>query len=929
MKLSCPHCPREFAGSRGLNVHITKVHKDAGIGHASDNGTTGTGVTGEEVVGLQTLPKLKQNVRVLKHIPKGARSAAAGKLCSIIESCLRTNSLEDWFKLLSFSFTALRVPEPTMNQSLTSKVKENIETTCVYFPEKSVIKSQSIYRSIEAKVHEGDVRGAVRLLLSDSSLAPNNDDTLTVLKSKHPSPSRQLVLPSEPDITTPFLTVSTTEVVNALGSFHNGSAAGLDGLRPQHLKELTSASAGSNAVKLVESLTKLCNFLLRGMVHPQVCPYLYGASVCALEKKGGGIRPIAVGSTIRRLVAKLGCHAVRDDMADYLQPHQVGFGTPLGCEAAIHATRWFGLSHANTDQVILKLDIKNAFNSVERDTLLEEVKDLVPNLYPFLYQCYSSPSNLFYGCNALSSQVGAQQGDPLGPLIFCLAIQKTITTLESPLNVWYLDDGTIGGPPEVVLEDIRKLMPALSTLGLEVNAEKCELYPCSSTVPISNLKSILPGLKVVDSASLSLLGAPIFLEGVPAAFQRKSDVLSAALTHLQQLSAHVALVLLRSSFSMPRMIYILRTAPSWLFPQQVCDFDQILQRCLETILNVSLNESQWCQATLPIRYGGLGVRKVHDIGLVAFLASTRASGELVARILCFDGDNVQIPFVQEAEAEWRVRCSNDANPENVKSQRSWDDILSRQSYDGLLEVASGVDKARLKAAVEPESGAWLHALPSSHLGTLLDNDSLRVGAALRLGCSVCEPHQCICGARVESNGHHGLSCVRCAGRFSRHHSINEILRRALVSANLPCVLEPPGLSRTDGKRPDGLTLVPWARGRSLIWDATCVSTFAPSHLNHTMSKAGAAAENAARLKHAKYSNLEPVYDFVPVAVETSGPWCSEAKNFIKSLGQRLRERSGDPRSGAYLVQQISLAIQRGNAASIFGTFPPGTSQTGS
>lgn len=245
-----------------------------------------------------------------------------------------------------------------------------------------------------------------------------------------------------------------------------------------------------------------------------------------------------------------------------------------------------------------------------------------------------------------------------------------------------------------------------------------------------------------------------------------------------------------------------------------------------------------------------------------------------------------------------------------------------------MEVAVGVDVARLKAVAEPESGAWLHALPSSHLGTHLNNDSLRIGAALRLGCSLCEPHQCLCGATVEANGHHGLSCGRCAGRFPRHQSINEIIRRALVSANLPSVLEPQGLSRTDGKRPDGLTLVPWARGRSLIWDATCVSTFAPSHLNYTVRKAGAAAETAAKLKHTKYSNLEPIYDFVPVAVETSGPWCSEAKCFIKKLGQRLRESGCDPRSGSYLVQQISLAVQRGNAASILGTFAPDTCRSG-
>ena len=60
---------------------------------------------------------------------------------------------------------------------------------------------------------------------------------------------------------------------------------------------------------------------------------------------------------------------------------------------------------------------------------------------------------------------------------------------------------------------------------------------------------------------------------------------------------------------------------------------------------------------------------------------------------------------------------------------------------------------------------------------------------------------------------------------------NDILHRALSSANVPSRLEPAGLDQTDGKRPDGITMVPWSNGRLLVWDATCVDTFAPSHLS--------------------------------------------------------------------------------------------------
>ena len=67
--------------------------------------------------------------------------------------------------------------------------------------------------------------------------------------------------------------------------------------------------------------------------------FFLGASLCALKKKGGGIRPIAVGNTLRRLVAKAAVRSIRMEAATMLQPNQLGFGVPQGCEAAAHAAR--------------------------------------------------------------------------------------------------------------------------------------------------------------------------------------------------------------------------------------------------------------------------------------------------------------------------------------------------------------------------------------------------------------------------------------------------------------------------------------------------------------------------------------------------------------------------------------------------------------
>ena len=92
-------------------------------------------------------------------------------------------------------------------------------------------------------------------------------------------------------------------------------------------------------------------------------------------------------------------------------------------------------------------------------------------------------------------------------------------------------------------------------------------------------------------------------------------------------------------------------------------------------------------------------------------------------------------------------------------------------------------------------------------------------------------------APVDEQAIHGLSCIRSAGRQSRHAAINDAVKRALSSAQIPAMLEPTSLSRSDGKRPDGATIAPWKSGRMLVWDVSCTDTFALSRLAQGVTEA--------------------------------------------------------------------------------------------
>ena len=237
-----------------------------------------------------------------------------------------------------------------------------------------------------------------------------------------------------------------------------------------------------------------------------------------------------------------------------------------------------------------------------------------------------------------------------------------------------------------------------------------------------------------------------------------------------------------------------------------------------------------------------------------------------------------------AVALWDTAFATKPQGGEALFQRSWDRIATASKLDLLLqrEGISDFDKACLRASCAPGSGLWLNALPLQQIGLKMSDNELRIAAGLRLGCSIIQPHVCICGQPADEFGIHGLTCPKVPGRRVRHTMANRLIHRALNSADYMSVLEPPHLSRSDGKRPDGLTMVPWSRGKSLVWDFSCSCTIASSHLSKSARTAGSAAESGSKAKVKKYENLSERYIFVPLVVESHGPFCKEATDFFTS-----------------------------------------------
>ena len=102
---------------------------------------------------------------------------------------------------------------------------------------------------------------------------------------------------------------------------------------PQHFKDLTGARGGR---EVLQALTYLINLVLEGKIPHSVRSFFFGATPIALRRKDGGIRPITVGNALGQLVSNCAGSRVVKVMGDHLALQQLGFCTPLGCEAAAH-----------------------------------------------------------------------------------------------------------------------------------------------------------------------------------------------------------------------------------------------------------------------------------------------------------------------------------------------------------------------------------------------------------------------------------------------------------------------------------------------------------------------------------------------------------------------------------------------------------------
>ena len=159
-------------------------------------------------------------------------------------------------------------------------------------------------------------------------------------------------------------------------------------------------------------------------------------------------------------------------------------------------------------------------------------------------------------------------------------------------------------------------------IGLFLNPSKSELVNLGldETVFLREthcMNSILENVSFVKKEDVTLLGLPLTSTAIRPQFRHKLSIFKAMTDKLSLFDRHPAYFLFLNWFSMQKQMYLLRSSPTFQHPDLLADFDDCLKSCATDICNVSFDDIGWIQATLPIRLGGIDLRRVSDLALSA------------------------------------------------------------------------------------------------------------------------------------------------------------------------------------------------------------------------------------------------------------------------------------------------------------------------
>jgi hypothetical protein len=635
-------------------------------------------------------------------------------------------------------------------------------------------------------------------------------------------------------------------------------------------------------------------------------------TLIALDKNPG-VRPIAMGEVFVKCVAHLVLGECVSEVEGVLSQGQYGVGQPGGAERVVHAVR----EEWSRGSVVVAVDTRNAYNTVLRSAMMQTVQAdrRLHALIPFIHLLYTAPSSLLFRTGTVYMPVpssrGVRQGDVLGPVLFAVTLHPALLRVRRAHPTVqlraYLDDITLTGDARAVASCFDSVRAELRVLGLELHTDKCDFLLPREAAPNSGEELRSRGLKQCDSA-IKILGAFVGDDVVTRTeVDRHTHKYEAFFAALQRpgLAMHAKYQLLQRSVAL-KMMYLMRTHRPELMAMPCDWFDLQVTRVIQhLLLSPSLCPTHHSQIQFPLGNGGFGLRRT----------------------------------AAECHAAWDASMAmTRGKPPSADPQQIRVDVTN------FLLDAPAEDAARLRScAVSP---SWLLSTD------ILDDRVFITAARRRLGMPPSDVSHFVCKCGVVIEAREAVTHVECCRRVvgytavARHDSVLRVFKAAIEAYGFQVVYVKGqyAIDQTDGTVPD--VLIMREHGAVTCVDLTIVCATAPTALRRSAIETGAAAAEAARLKHAKHGANAQAHghEFVAVVLETCGMIGVETMQLVTSLAKEcgrveliddvlMAMQSELAKANAQLIRLgLGRAMQRVACGQVDGAAvvgaPPGDPSTG-
>jgi hypothetical protein len=747
-------------------------------------------------------------------------------------------------------------------------------------------------RRCEELVRLGEISKALQALTSEGVADLGIEANVVALKSKHPEevPTGRTRDPSDAfeEFTQEHLDVWKKKLKRS-------SSGGLDQFTVQFFLD---ASKYSESTRFDAVWLRCINLIGRNELCDGAIQFIGGASLTALKKSGGGVRPVAAGCLLRRCLGGMLAKRHVRDVKKFVGHGQFGVDVADGTLCAAMAFQEWADESLSFDGVAVKADFENAFNMIKRKRLRKIIANHARYLLTYFDTFYAEHTALVASCDLLIwSQTGTQQGDPLGSYLFALFLEDIIrvTGLRDIPGISrvaaYADDIFIIGTPEACAEAMKRLDAIKVTHGSRLKTGKSHWFgakpPRTMTIPVTYhplLRTEVLGTPVGDSAWLS------------TAYQRHIDDAVEALDQLKRLGdIRVAHTILRQCLSACRVTHLLRarfasgTEATW---QR--QFDEAIRGEYERIVGAPLSEWGWRHAQLSVREGGGGMHTCDNQSSAAFIAAHTACARRLGqmRFGMTEEEWKRRGELGRAEAAYAEQSGNarlETDEHGAVTQRAMTRAIMAHSRRSLMAEADAKTRRDMHCSSRNGASAWLNA--NLDLDVVINNAEWRVALQRRHFVPFAEVVNCgpttACTATMDAHGRHAVACKYDGGRINRHDALARVF--AAEFEKLAGEVKMETIVDDSQHRPGDIEYstieTDWASDgftRTCFDVGISAAIYAPKEHDGTTL-----AYSALKVKHARPRCARAGVGFVPLITDCHGWWTPEARTAIKLLVTRV------------------------------------------